>query len=151
MFVETVDLYSSNFIDEVHSQCWFMRFINLVGFVFAIKSQKKTWSRYTVFLLWWCKTLQVKTAALMLLDTVLVLYPSKKILPQVGSKRFSKTFISSGFLFSLSKWTIAPFEINCSKVSFSSSSGYFSYILIFWILPLICFWFLTQCEAFHHW
>ena len=42
MFVETVDLYSSKFIDDAHRRCWFMRFISLVGFVLAIKSENKT-------------------------------------------------------------------------------------------------------------
>ena len=42
IFVETVDLYSSNFIDNEHRRCCFMRFISLVGFVFAIKSENKT-------------------------------------------------------------------------------------------------------------
>ena len=39
---ETVGLYSSNFIDDVHRRCWFMRFISLVSFVFTIKSENKT-------------------------------------------------------------------------------------------------------------
>ena len=42
MFVEMVDLYSSNFIDDMHHRCWFMRFVSLVGFTSAIKSENKT-------------------------------------------------------------------------------------------------------------
>ena len=41
IFAETVDLYTSDFIDEAHRRWLFMRFIGLVGFVFAIKSENK--------------------------------------------------------------------------------------------------------------
>ena len=30
MFVETVDLYSSNIFDDLHGRCWFTRFISIV-------------------------------------------------------------------------------------------------------------------------